>query len=280
MTAAEHGFELHGEITPVRRLLIELWRARALVRALARRDFFVRYRRPTFGALWSVIVPLLQAVVLAVIFTRVVRIQTLADFDIPFLVFVLSGVVPWTFFSLTLNTAVRSITTGSSIASKVYFPRAVLPLASVGTAVYGYVPAVAVLLVTALVAGVDLTASWLFLVPATILMIALTAAFSLVLAALQVYFRDVAFVLAAVLQAWFYGSAVFFPVTLAPTGWLRTIVIANPVTGMVDLFRTAFIGSRGYTAPAIAWSIGWTSMLLIVAVLLYRRYDRVFVDLL
>lgn len=280
MKTIEHGFELRGEVTPVRRLLGDLWRSRVLIRALARRDFFVRYRRPTFGAIWSVVVPLMQAIVLAVVFTRVIRLSALTNFDIPYLLFILSGVIPWTFFSLTLNTAVRSITSGSSIASKVYFPRAVLPLANVGTSFYSYVPSFVVLLVTALVLRVEIGPGWLWLVPATVLMVALTAAFSLVLAALQVYFRDIAFILAAVLQAWFYASAVFFPVTLAPEGILRTILIANPATGMVDLFRTAFVGMRPTTLPALGWSVGWTVGLFAFAVLLYRRYDRVFVDLL
>ena len=276
MTTLEVSFELKGEVTPVRVLLADTWRARSLIRALARRDFFVRYRRPSFGMIWSVIVPVIQAAVLAVVFTRIVRVRT----SIPFLLFVLSGVIPWTFFSLTLSSAVRSITGGSALASKVYFPRAVLPLTNVGTSFYGYVPSFIVLLVVALAVRVPVTVDWLLLLPATFVMVVLTAAFSLVLAALQVYFRDVAFVLAAALQAWFYGSAVFFPIAYAPPGAIRNLIIANPATGMVELFRAAFMGLDRYSLPALWWTLGWTAALVMFAALLYRRYDRVFVDLL
>jgi ABC-type polysaccharide/polyol phosphate export permease len=276
MAVVEQGFEHRGETSDLGRLLSDLWRSRALIRALARRDFYVRYRRPSFGVIWSVAIPLIQAIVLSVVFSRVIRVKT----SIPYPVFIISGIVPWTFFSQSLSTAVRSITGGSGIASKVYFPRAVLPLASVGSNVYALVPTLIVLLGAALAYGIDVTPRWLLLIAGVALMIGLTAAFSLVLAALQVYFRDVAYILTAGLQAWFYGSAVPFPVDIVPAGPLRSLVVFNPATGFVETFRAAFMGMQPHTMDAIVSTIGWTIALLLFAVLLYRRYDRVFVDLL
>ena len=276
MTTAQHGFELRGETTQLRRLLSDAWKARYILRAISRRDFFTRYRRPTLGVIWSVIAPVVQAVILAVVFTHVVRVHT----SIPYLVFVLSGIIAWTFFSATLTSGVRAITGGSGIASKVYFPRCILPLTNVGTNLYGYVPAVVVLLIAALAYGIEITPYWLMLVPATIVMILLTSAFVLVLAALQVYFRDIAFILGVIVQGWFYGSGVFFPIDRVPEGPLRQLIIANPATGMVELFRVAFVGLRPWSLPSLSWTLGWTAVLLGFAALLYRRYDRVFVDLL
>jgi lipopolysaccharide transport system permease protein len=275
MTTAQGGFELTGESIPVHRLVREAWAARSLMRSLARRDFFVRYRRPTFGVVWAIIVPVIQAVVMSIVFTRIVRVQT----TLPYVLFILSGIIPWTFFSSTISTAVRSITSGSHIASKVYFPRCVLPLANVGTSFYGYIPTIVVLLVVALVLGVGISPSWLFLIPATLLMVVFTSVFAMFLAAIQVYFRDVAYIIGAITQAWFYGSAVFFPVTMT-SGLLRQAVLANPATGMVELFRVAFDGVHPYTLPAVASTLVWTVAIFIADVLIYRRYDRVFVDLL
>jgi ABC-type polysaccharide/polyol phosphate export permease len=276
MTTAQRGFELRGETTQLRRLLSDAWGARTILYAISRRDFFTRYRRPTLGVIWSVIAPVVQASILAVVFTRVVRVQT----TIPYLIFVLSGVIAWTFFSSTLSSAVRAITGGSGLASKVYFPRCILPLTNVGTNLYGYVPSMVVLVIAALAYGVNVTPNWLMLIPATVVMILLTSAFALVFAALQVYFRDIAFILSVIIQGWFYGSGVFFPLTLVPKGILRDLVIANPATGMVELFRVAFMGFRPWSLPALWWTLGWTAALFGFAALLYRRYDRVFVDLL
>ena len=271
--ATDEGFELRGEATPLGPLLAGLWRSRSLIRMLARRDFAVRYRRPALGVLWAVGFPLVQAIVLAIVFTQIVRVRT----EIPYPVFILSGVVPWAFFASTLTLAVRSITAASEIASKVYFPRAALPLATVGSSLYGFVPALVILVIVAALYGVPLDADLLFLVPATVLMVALTTAFSLVLAAAQVYFRDVAYIVQAAVQAWFYGSAIFYPLDIVSNEWLRDAVIANPVTGVVELFRGAFTGQ--VDGVAVVFTIAWTVVLLLAAAAAYQRYDRVFPDL-
>jgi lipopolysaccharide transport system permease protein len=276
MKTIDQGFELRGQITPVRQLVVGLWHSRHLVRMLARRDFYTKYRRPTLGVLWAVGLPLVQAGVLAVVFTKVVRVHT----PIPYIVFVLAGTVPWTFLSSTLAQSVRAITAGSSLASKVYFPRAVLPLANVGTSFYGFVPSLVVMIVVALAYRMHPGLNWLLLIPGMAIMVGLTAAFGVVFAALQVYFRDLSYVITAALQAWMYGSAVIFPVTLVPRGVLRTIVLANPATGMVEVVRDAFTGWQSYTTEAALFSVLWIVALLGFAALLYRRFDRVFVDLL
>jgi lipopolysaccharide transport system permease protein len=270
----DYGFELQGEKTTLRKLITGVWRSRSLVRMLARRDFYVKYRRPTLGVLWAVVLPLIQAVMLSFVFTRVVRIKV----PVAYPVFILTGILPWTYFSSTLSTAVRSITTGSNIASKVYFPRAVLPLVSVGSQLYGFMPTLSVMVIAAFYFGVPQGFALLLLIPATILMVLLTAGFSMLLAAMQVYFRDVAYIVMAVTQAWFYGSAVFYPVELVPKGIMRQLVLINPATGMIELFRVAVIGSRTYSAQSIFWTIAWCFALFFVSALLYRRYDRVFVD--
>lgn len=272
----DHGFVLQGESTSLRRLLREMWRARSLVRMMARREFYVRYRRPTLGVLWAVVLPLIQALMLTLVFQRVVRISA----GVAYPVFILSGILPWNYFSSTLSTAVRSITAGSNVASKVYFPRATLPLVSTGSQLYGFIPTLVVLIAVVLIYGVPIRPYLLLLIPAVIMMVALTAGFALVFAALQVYFRDVAFVITAVIQAWFYGSAVFYPITLVPKGWLRWAVQANPATGMIELFRVAVVGFRPFSLTTIWFTLGWIGVLFVAAALLYRRYDRVFVDLL
>lgn len=270
------GFELRGESTPLSDLVRELWHKRRLIRLLARRDFHVRYRRPTFGLLWVVAVPVIHAAVLSAVFSIVVRVPT---GGVPRPVFMLTGLLPWMYFSSTLSAAVTSITGGSGLATKVYFPRAMLPLLIVRSNLYGYGPRVVIVLASLLIFGVGIKLSILMLVPATFLMVALAAAFALVLAALHVYFRDMSFIMQVITQAWFYASGVFFPVDIVPEGILRTIVELNPATGMVYFFRASTVGSP--LDLSLLWSpLIWTFALIAVAAFLYRRFDRVFVDLL
>jgi len=271
----EYGFELRGPVTPVRTLFRDIWRARSLLRMLSRRDFYVRYRRPSFGVLWAVGLPLLNAIVLSIVFSRIVRVRTGVNYP----TFVMSGVLPWTFFAGTVASASTSITGGSGIASKVYFPRVLLPLVTELANFYGFVPGIALLFGVALYNKVPIGPSALILLPAVVALLVITDGFALVFAALHVYFRDVSFIVAASLQAWFYASAVVYPLTLVPRGPLRTIVELNPMTGVVELFRMAIFGIPPVTVAASAIA-GWAVVLVAVGALLYRRFDRVFVDLL
>lgn len=274
-TKIAEGFELRGAVTPLRELFRELWQNRRLIRMLARRDFHVRYRRPSFGIVWVIAVPLIQAAVLSIIFTRIVR------FPLPgisFPVFMLSGLLPWLFFSASVGASVTSITGGSGLATKVYFPRAVLPLVVVRSNLYGFGHRLVVVVLAALVFGQSIGPEIALLVPAMLLMLLVASAFSLVLAPMHVYFRDMSFIVSAFMQAWFWGSAIFYPISRAG-GLLRTAMTINPATGMVYLFRSALVGwpiEEALIVSTVLWSVG----LLILAVFLYRRFNRVFTDLL
>lgn len=274
-SATSEGFVLEGERSSLRQIVTDVWRCRSLLVMLARKDFFVKYRRASFGMLWAVGLPAVQALVLAVVFSRFVRFET----AIPYGTFVFCGILPWSYFNSSLGSASTSIVDGQNLATKVYFPRAILPLAVLGAGFYGFLPAVGVLIATALLTGVDLGPELLYLAPACVVMVALTAGFALLLSAVHVYFRDVRYVLAAALVAWMYGTPVIYPLTRIG-GVLQDIIKANPATGMVELFRASLGAADPGWEGAVAWTIGWTVALWIGAAVLHRRHDRVFVDLL
>lgn len=273
-TARREGFELEGQLTPVRRLARELWDSRELIGILARKDFYVRYRRATLGLFWAVGLPLFQAVVLAVVFSRVVRIHT----RISFTIFVLTGMVAWTYFSNTLTAASTSIVDGSGLSTRIYFPRAVLPVVSVAANLYGYAITLAILVVLCPFFGVGLGLRLLWLLPETVVLVALTTGTCLVTSALHVYFRDVRYVVTAAVIGWFYLTPVFYPLGLAH-GALRALITANPLTGVVELLRQAIARADPGWVPAVAVTLAWTAALLVAGALLHRRYDRVFTDL-
>jgi lipopolysaccharide transport system permease protein len=265
---------LDGEVTPVRTLLKDLWRSRELLVVLARKEFFVRYRRASFGMVWAVGIPLVQAVVLAVVLHHFVRFKTAGAYP----VFVFSGIVGWNFFSSGISTATGSIVDNREISTKIYFPRAVFPAMTVFSGVYGMALTIVLLIVFESAYGTVPGIRTLLLLPAMALAVALTVAVGLVLAALQVYFRDVKFVVQAALLGWFYLTPVFYP--LNALGKLRPLLRANPVTGLVELFRAGSVGADPGWVTSIWWSLGWTAALVAAAALLYRRFDRVFADLL
>ncbi|MDQ1374698.1 MAG: lipopolysaccharide transport system permease protein [Actinomycetota bacterium] len=275
MTASDVTLELAGERSALRPLVRDIWRSRLLIRMLAKQDFLVRYRRASFGILWAVGLPVVQGAIMAFVFTHVVRIQTGSNYP----TFVLAGIMPWSFFSGTISSASTSIVDGQNLGTKIYFPRAVFPFVSVGANLYGFFPGLVVLVVFALGFGVHLGLNVLWLIPGTMVMVLLAVGFSLVFAALHVYFRDIRYVLQAAIMAWFYASPVLYPLERAH-GTFRAVLLANPATGMIELFRKATVGVGPAWSEAVLFSLCWSLGLIVLAAILHRRYDRVFVDLL
>ena len=185
----------------------------------------------------------------------------------------------WSYFSATVVTGATSVVDGSGLASKIYFPRAVLPLVSVRSNLYSLPIMIGIVLIMALAFGVGLDVSALLLVPGVILLIWLSTALALTLSALHVYFRDVRYFVQATFTALIYCTPIFLPLAIYPPGF-RGFVLANPLTGVVEIFRLAIGGADDQWAVAVGASVGWAVVLSISAVYLHCRRDRVFVDLL
>ena len=273
-TARSQGFTLTGKPPRLRLLLHNLWSSRDLIQTLARKDFYVRYRRASIGLLWAIGLPILQALVFVVIFTKITKFHL--AFSYP--VFVIVAMIVWTFFSNAIAAATTSIVDGSSLASKVYFPRSALPIISIWSNFHGYVPSVLVLIGVAAIFKAPLGFHLLLLIPATMLMLSLAVSFGLVFSALHVYFRDMRYIIQAAILPWFWATGVVFPLRrLGPHfTWLRF----NPAVGMIELYRAAFGVSTSSWGTLALITLAWIAGLVCIALPLHRRYDRVFVDLL
>jgi len=251
-----------------------VWGHRAVLWVLARKDFQVRYKRASLGVLWAVAVPLLQATVLAIVFSHIVKVPT----KVPFAPFVFAGTIAWSYFLLATPIAATSIVDGVGLTDKVWFPRALLVIVPCLANLVGFGVSAVALLVIAPLLGAPLTLWFLVLLPATLLLTAFTVALGLVLSALHVKFRDVKFLIAAALIAWFYVTPVVYPQSavshLGP--WLDF----NPMTGIVDLFHLAVLGPFEHWHRAVIVTGVVTLALFVGGVEMHRRNDRLFVDLL
>ncbi|MGK2947050.1 MAG: ABC transporter permease [Acidimicrobiales bacterium] len=241
---------------------------------LAAKDFKVRYKRATFGVLWAVALPLLQSAVMIVVFSRVGRFSA-EGFD--YAGYVLAGMVGWGYVASTVPSAATAIVDAASLTDKVWFPRALLVLSPVLANLIG-------LGITAsLVAGIalfreGLDLGVLLLLPAAALLVALISGLCLVAAALHVVFRDIRFIVQAGLLVLFYATPVLYPIRLLED--LETAAsVVNPLVGVVGLFQAALTDAP-VRATALMASTVWAAALLLVAVRLHHRRDRLFVDLL
>lgn len=269
------SLDLHGERTRVGALLKEIWHRRQLLVLLTRKEFHIRYRRASFGMVWAVAIPLLQSVVLAVVFSKVVRAHLVPHYP----AFVLIGMAPWTFFSSALGSGATSIVDKSDMSSRVYFPRAILALVAVGSNLYAFFITLAIVIALSPLLGAGLGTSLFFVIPGTVLVVTFSIGICLTLSALHVYFRDVRYVVAAALLVWLYITPVIYPPSAAPHA-LRVLLDINPLTGIVSLFHEATVGASGALLVPVIISMAWTVVLLVAGTLLQARYDRVFADLL
>ena len=271
----EQGFELRGERGRVSTLIRDIWHSRELIVMLARKDFFVRYRRASLGLVWAIGLPLIQAIVFGVVLSQFVRFKT----AIPYAAFVFTGVLPWTFFSGAVSAAVTSVVEGNALATKIYFPRPVLPIVTVVSGFFGLIPGVVIMGGMALIVGADFGPEILLLIPAIALLMALATGFSLVFSILQVYARDIKHIVSAIMLPWFWGSGIFYPLDKLSKTFRRYLEV-NPAVGMIQLLRASVGAATPGWETALWWSLGWTTVLFVLAAFLFRRYDRVCVDLL
>jgi ABC-type polysaccharide/polyol phosphate export permease len=242
---------------------------------LSRADFQVRYKRASFGVLWSVAVPVIQSVVLAVVFARVINVGNGKTFGI----YVMSGVLAWSYFGGAVGTGSTAIVDGTGLTDKVWFPRALLALVPTLANLVGLGASLVVLVIAMPILGVSVTPRLFLLVPGGILLVALAAALSLCLAALHVYFRDVRFLVQAALVVWFYATPIAYPRSLLGAR-LGALLDLNPVTGVVVIFHQATVGGAGPLVRPVVASLAVTVVLIVVAIEGNRRHDRLFVDLL
>ena len=251
----------------------ELWAYRELLSVLTMRDIKVRYKQTVLGAAWAVIRPFLTMVIFSVVFGQLAKMPS--D-GYPYPVFVYAALLPWTFFAGAISTSGQSLIGSSNLVSKVYFPRLIIPLSSVGAGLIDLLISTGILLLLMLWYGVGWT--WHLLAVPLLLLAVVFAALGVgtLLSALTVSYRDFTHLTPFLVQIWMYVTPVIFPVTLVPERW-QWLLYLNPMTGLVEGFRSAFLG-KPFDPAGLGISCVITIALLIVGVLYFEKVERRFAD--
>ena len=254
--------------------LRDLWRYRQLLYFFTLRDVKVRYKQTFFGAAWAVIQPLILLGVFGVFFGR---LAGLPSNGLPYAVFALAALVPWTLFGNSFASAAQSVVRNTSLVSKVYFPRLAIPISAGGSFLLDFVLATAVLVVLQSFYGITPTLRF-FAVP-LLGAFALLAALSLGIwfAALNVRYRDVAYVVPFITQALMFASPIGYPSTLIPEPW-RVLYGLNPIAGVIESFRWAASGAHTLPLGMLAVSVGTSLVLFATGLVYFQRTERTFAD--
>jgi len=254
--------------------LAELWEYRELLYFLVWRDIKVRYKQTVLGAAWAVIQPFFTMLVFSLFFGRLAKMPS--D-GIPYPIFSYSALVPWMFFANALSQSSNSLVGSANLITKVYFPRLTIPIATVLSGVVDFALSFIVLLAMMLYYSVRPTWNILWL-PLFLLLALVTAlGVGLWLSALNVQFRDVRYVVPFITQFWMFATPIAYPSSLLRKPW-RTLYGLNPMTGVVEAFRWALLGSKTRPGPMIAASVLAAVAILIGGAFYFRRMEKNFAD--
>jgi lipopolysaccharide transport system permease protein len=252
----------------------ELWRYRELLWFLAWRDVKLRYKQTVLGASWAVIQPLFTMIVFSVFFGRLAQMPS--D-GLPYPVFVLCALLPWQLFAYALTQSSNSVVSEQRLITKVYFPRLIIPLASVLSGLVDF--AVAFVLLIVFMAWYNVYPGWAMVtVPLFCLLTLATAlAVGLWLSALTVQYRDFRYTIPFLTQFWMFASPVAYPSSLVPEVW-RPLYGLNPMAGVIEGFRWAMLGSSESPGWMLAVSVVTVLAMLVGGLYFFRRMERSFAD--
>jgi lipopolysaccharide transport system permease protein len=254
--------------------VLELWRFRELAFRILWRDVKVRYKQTAIGVAWALLQPFLTMVVFTFVFGRFAGFPSEG---LPYPVFVLSGLVLWTYFQQAVATSGTSLASNVALVTKVYFPRTLLPLSAVSVPVVDFVLSLSVL--AGVMAWYDVgPAPTLVLAPAFLGLAVVTAlGVGFFFSALNVRFRDVPFAIPFVVQIWLYLSPVIYPTGALPTVW-EWVLAVNPMTAAITGFRWALLGTSAPDAGQLLVSVVSAILIFLAGLAFFRRTEATFAD--
>jgi lipopolysaccharide transport system permease protein len=254
--------------------LKDIWAYRELLFFLTWRDVKVRYKQTALGAAWAILQPLFMMIIFTIFFGRLAGVDSKG---IPYPIFALAGLVPWTFFSNTITASGNSLVGSAHLITKVYFPRLIVPAAAMTAGLVDFLLAFILLVAMMLYYRVPLTVQVLFL-PVLVL---LTALFGLGvgtwMSALNVKYRDVRFALPFLIQLWLFVSSVILPSSSVPEKY-RWLLMFNPMSGIIEGYRSALFGLP-FDWPALGVAAVLTILMLFYSVYSFGKAERSFADI-
>jgi len=258
----------------------EVWAYRDLVELFVKRNIVVQYKQTILGPLWYLIQPILTVIMNMVVFGGIAHMST--D-GVPQALFYMAGNVCWFYFSDCLNQTSSTFVTNQAMFGKVYFPRMVVPISTVISNLLRF--GIQVLLFIAFylyfwISGADVALTWaILLMPLLILMLAgLGLGFGILVSSLTTKYRDLTILFTFIVQLWMYATPIVYPISMVNNETLRTIIMLNPMTAVVEAFKYATLGQGYFSWGALGYSFTFMSVLLLWGTVVFNKVQRSFMD--
>jgi len=252
----------------------ELWNYRELLRFLVVRDIKVRYKQTILGGLWAVLQPFMNMIVFTIFFGHLAKVPS--D-GLPYPIFVYTALLPWQFFSGGIGSSGNSLVANSNLISKVYFPRMIIPAASLGAGCLDFLIAFGMLILMMVYYGIY--PGWsIFLFPFLMVLVAVAAlGVGMIMAALNVAYRDFRYVIPFLVQFWLFATPVIYPASLVPEKW-RWLINLNPMAGLITGIRSSLLNLPLFWTDI--WISGTMSIgLFVIGIVYFKKMERRFADI-
>ena len=260
--------------------LKEVWAYRDLVELFVKRNIVVQYKQTILGPLWYLIQPILTVIMNMVVFGGIAHMST--D-GVPQALFYMAGNVCWFYFSDCLNQTSSTFVANQAMFGKVYFPRMVVPISTVISNLLRF--GIQILLFVVLyfyycVSGVDIAPNWaMLLMPLLIVMLAgLGLGFGILVSSLTTKYRDLTILFTFIVQLWMYATPIVYPISMVTNDMLRTIIVLNPMTAVVEAFKYATLGQGYFSWGALGYSFAFMCVLLLWGTVVFNKVQRSFMD--
>lgn len=260
--------------------LREIWRYRDLIDLFVRRNIVVQYKQTVLGPLWYLIQPILTVIMNIVVFGDIAKMST--D-GMPKAIFYMAGNICWFYFSDCLNQTSSTFISNQKMFGKVYFPRLVVPIAVVISNLLRFSIQFGLFLVLYLyffVNGADIAVNWaILLTPLFVAMLAgLGLGFGILISSMTTKYRDLTILFTFIVHLWMYATPIVYPLSMVPEGTLRMLILANPMTSIIEAFKYAAFGHGYFSWLALGYSFLFMSVLLLMSVVIFNKVQRNFMD--
>ena len=258
----------------------EIWRYRDLIALFVKRNIVIQYKQTILGPLWYIIQPVLTVIMNMVVFGGIAGMST--D-GVPQILFYLAGNVCWFYFSDCLNQTSKTFTDNQAMFGKVYFPRMVVPISTVLSNLLRFGIQIGLFVVLYLYyfyAGTSVSPnSYLLLFPVFVILLAgLGLGFGILVSSMTTKYRDLTILFTFIVQLWMYATPIVYPLSMVPEGKLRMLILANPMTPVIEAFKYATLGQGYFSWEALGYSFAFMTVLLVVGIVVFNKVQRSFMD--
>lgn len=258
----------------------EIWRYRDLIALFVKRNIVIQYKQTILGPLWYIIQPVLTVIMNMVVFGGIAGMST--D-GVPQILFYLAGNVCWFYFSDCLNQTSKTFTDNQAMFGKVYFPRMVVPISTVLSNLLRFGIQIGLFVVLYLYyfyAGTSVSPnSYLLLFPVFVILLAgLGLGFGILVSSMTTKYRDLTILFTFIVQLWMYATPIVYPLSMVPEGKLRMLILANPMTPVIEAFKYATLGQGYFSWTALGYSFAFMTVLLVVGIVVFNKVQRSFMD--